>query len=233
MSFPEPPAESRPGDEASPLFGPTEALESHPEQSSGGRRRVVVTAALAVLGLAAAGVTGAVLVRGGAEPTALAAATSTPSASPSAGTDGRVERHGFRGGPAMMGLAGALHGELVVPGGSGGYQTVVVQRGTATKVGSDSITVTSDDGFTATYDVPPDTPVGARREGLGSITTGANVVVIADKKGSTLTATHVMDLDSIRAGMGGFGRHGGPGDDGDGPGVPAPTASSEGSSYGA
>ncbi len=239
MSFPEPPAASRPEDETSPLFGPAEALESHPGQSSAGRRRVGITAALAVLGLAAAGVTGAVLVRGGAEPTALAAATSTPSASPSAGTDGRVERHGFRGGPGMMGLAGALHGELVVPDGNGGYQTVVVQRGTATKVGGDSITVKSDDGFTATYDVPAATPVGARREGLGSISTGANVVVMADKKGSTLTATHVMDLDSIRSGMGGFGRHGGhggPGDgdgDGDGPGVPAPTASSEGSSYGA
>lgn len=239
MSFPEPPPASRPdADDTSVLFGPPEALDSHAAPRTSARRGVV-TAALAVLGLAAAGVTGAALARdGGGEQAALAASTSSPSASPSAGTDGRIERHGFRGGPrgpGLLGMGGAIHGELVVPDGDGGYQTVVVQRGTASKVGSDTITVKSDDGFTQTYDVPADTGVGALREGLGSIKSGANVVVMAEKKGSTLTATHVMDLDSIRAG-GGFGfRHGG---DGDGPGMPpgapapAPSGSAEGSAYG-
>lgn len=240
MSFPEPPPASRPADDSTDLFGPPDALDSHDGPRPSGRRGVV-TAALAVLGLAAAGVTGVALARdGGGGQAALAAATSSPSASPSAGTDddtGGVERHGFRGGPGLLGMGGAIHGELVVPDGNGGYQTVVVQRGTASKVGSDTITVKSDDGFTQTYDVPADTGVGALREGLGSIKTGANVVVMAEKKGGSLTATHVMDLDSIGA-RGGFGfRHGGDGD-GDGPGLPpgapapSPSGSAEGSAYG-
>ncbi len=234
MSFSEPPPASRPdADDTTVLFGPPEALDSHAEPRATARRGVV-TATLALLGLAAAGVTGAALAHdGGGEEAALAASTSSPSASPSAGTDGRIERHGFRGGPGMLGMAGAIHGELVVPDGNGGFQTVVVQRGTASKVGSDSITVKSDDGYTQTYDVPADTGVGALREGLGSIKSGANVVVLAEKKGGSLTATHVMDLDSFGAG-GAFGFH----HDGDGPGLPpgapapSPSGSAEGSAYG-
>jgi hypothetical protein len=234
VSFPEPPAASRPdADDTTVLFGPPEALDSHTAADRSGRRGAV-TAALAVLGLAAAGVTGVALARdGGGEQAALAASTSSPSASPTAGTDGRIERHGFRGGPGLLGMAGAIHGELVVPDGDGGYQTVVVQRGTASQVGSDTITVKSDDGYTQTYDVPADTGVGALREGLGSIKSGANVVVMAEKDGGSLTATHVMDLDSLGAG-GGFGFHHG----GDGPGLPpgapapSPSGSAEGSAYG-
>jgi hypothetical protein len=238
VSFPEPPPASRPAaDDTTVLFGPPEALDSHTATGASGRRGVV-TVAVAVLALAAAGLTGAALARGGGgEQAALAASTSSPSASPSAGTDGRVERHGFRGGPGLLGMGGAIHGELVVPDGDGGYRTVVVQRGTASKVGSDTITVTSDDGFTQTYDVPAGTGVGALREGLGSIKSGANVVVMAEKKGGSLTATHVMDLDSLGAGGFGFGHGDGDGD-GDGPGTPpgaqshAPSGSAEGSAYG-
>jgi hypothetical protein len=239
VSFPEPPPASRPAaDDTTVLFGPPEGLDSHDDGPRPSGRRGAVTAGLAVLALAAAGLTGAALARsGGEEQAALAAATSSPSASPSTGTDGRIERHGFRGGPGMLGMAGAIHGELVVPDGNGGYQTVVVQRGTASKVGSDTITVKSDDGYTQTYDVPADTGVGALREGLDSIKDGANVVVMAEKKGGSYTATHVMDLDSIADRMGGFGfGHGG---DGDGPGMPpgapapSPSGSAEGSAYGA
>jgi hypothetical protein len=232
VSFPEPPPASRPdADDTTVLFGPPEALDSHAAPRASARRGVV-TAALAVLGLAAAGVTGAALAHdGGGEQAALAASTSSPSASPSPGTDGRIERHAFRGRPGLLGMAGAIHGELVVPDGNGGFQTVVVQRGTASKVGSDTLTVTSDDGYAQTYDVPADTGVGALREGLGSIKSGANVVVLAEKKGGSLTATHVMDLDSLG---GGFGFH----HDGDGPGLPpgapapSPSGSAEGSAYG-
>jgi hypothetical protein len=234
VSFPEPPPASRPdADDTTLVFGPPEGLESHAPRASG--RRGAVTAALAVLGLAVAGVTGAALARsGGDEQAALAASTSSSSASPSAGTDGRIERHGFRGGPGMLGMGGAIHGELVVPDGSDGYKTVVLQRGTASKVGSDTITVKSDDGYTQTYDVPADTGVGALREGLGSIKNGADVVVMAEKTGGSYTATHVMDLDSLGNGRGGFGFH----HDGEGPDlapgapVPAPSGSAEGSSFG-
>jgi hypothetical protein len=234
VSFPEPPPASRPdADDTTLVFGPPEALDSHSSSRVAGRRGAV-TAVLAVLCLAAAGLTGAALVRsGGDEVPALAAATSSPSASPSDGTDRKGLGRHFRGGAGMLGMAGAIHGELVVPDGSGGYRTVVVQRGTASNVGSDTITVKSDDGFTETYDVPADTGVGALREGLDSIKDGANVVVLAEKKGGTLTATHVMDLDSMADRMGGFGFHhgGGPGMP---PGAPAPSpsGSAEGSAFG-
>lgn len=246
MSFPEPPP--RPDDEPTqvlgatgPAFGPAEALDSRPDAAR--TRRTVVTAALAVLGLAAAGVVGAALVRGGDDQNAaLAAASSTPTASSSADPDGDGDGHrGFHrggrfGGPGLMGLAGALHGELVVPDGNGGYRTVVVQRGKATAVGSGSITVQSEDNYTRTYDVPAGTGVNARRDGLGSITTGAAVVVMADKKGSSYTATQVIDLDQLGRGLpgleGGMRLRGGPGllPGPDETPVPAPSGSTEGSS---
>ncbi len=236
MSFPEPPPVERPDpDDTTPLAGPADALDSHRPSAAGhpGGRRGVVAAGMAVLALVAAGGTGAVLARGGADdPTALAASTSSSSASPSTGDNGkRFDHRGLRGGPGMLGLAGAVHGELVVPDGSGGYRTLVVQRGTATEVGADAITVKSEDGFTKTYMVPADAGVGALREGLSSIETGANVVVMADKDGSTLTATHVMNLDTVGRGMGGFGR--GLGDHGPGGRkAPAPSTDAQGSLFG-
>jgi len=241
VSFPEPPPASRPdADDTTVVFGPPEGLDSHDAPRASGRRGAL-TAGLAVLALTAAGLTGAALARSsGDQQAALAASASSPSGSPSAGTDGKghIERHAF-GGPGMLGMAGgAIHGELVVPDGNGGYQTVVVQRGTASKVGSDSITVKSEDGYTQTYDVPADTGVGALREGLGSIKDGANVVVMAEKKSGSYTATHVMDLDSIADRLGGFGFGFGHRGDGDGPGMPpgapapSPSGSAEGSAYG-
>jgi hypothetical protein len=57
------------------------------------------------------------------------------------------------------------------------------------------------------------------------------VVVTGEKKGNSVTADHVIDMDSFTAG--GFGRFGGPGD---GPVAPQPdptgTAGSSDSSFG-
>ena len=207
-------------------------------------RRGVVTAAVVVLALGAAGAAGAALARsGGSDQPSFSSAAATSSPSASGGEGQRVGpkglKHFMRGGPGMfggglMGLAGALHGELVVPDGNGGYKTVVVQRGKTTSVSDTAITVKSDDGFTQTYAVGSAAGVGAQREGLASIKKGANVVVTGEKKGSSVTADHVIDLDSFTAG--GFGRFGGPGD-GDGPGAPQPapsgTAGTSTSSFGA
>jgi hypothetical protein len=206
-------------------------------------RRGVVTAAVVVLALGAAGAAGAALARnGGSDQPSFSSAAATSSPSASGGEGQRVGpkalKHFMRGGPGMlggglMGLAGALHGELVVPDGNGGYKTVVVQRGKTTSVSDTSITVKSDDGFTQTYAVGSAAGVGAQREGLASIKNGANVVVTGEKKGGSVTADHVIDMDSFTAG--GFGRFGGPGD-GDGPGAPQPaptgTAGSSNSSFG-
>lgn len=177
-----------------------------------------LTAGLAALALVVAGVTGVARL-GGGELAALAA-TSTPSASPSAGSatpspgdrTRRPHRKGWRGGPGLLGLAGALRGEAVLPDGKGGYQTVVLQRGTATEVGSATLSVRSKDGYTATYDVPAGTAVGARRAGLASIQPGASVLVLAVKAGSTLTARRVIDLAGLRD----FGRQFGGGQFGPG-----------------
>jgi hypothetical protein len=227
---------------------PVDAIGSDDSQLPPARsdrvRRGVVTAAVVVLALGAAGAAGAALARsGGSDQPSLSSAAATSSPSASSGEGQRLGPRGkalkrFARGPMMggglMGLAGALHGELVVPDGNGGYKTIVVQRGQATSVSDTSITVKSDDGFTQTYDVGSAAGVGAQRDGLASIKKGANVVVTGEKKGSSVTADHVIDMDSFTAG--GFGRFGwGPGD-GRGPGAPQPaptgTAGSSDSSFG-
>jgi len=231
---------------------PVDAIDSEHAAATarrGGVRRGVVTAAVVVLALAAAGAAGAAIARSGdgGSPSAFApaAATSSPSAgSGERGLVGKGLKRALRGGPGMMrggpmgpglGMGGALHGELVVADGNGGYRTVEVQRGKATAVSGSSITVRSEDGFTQTYAVGSAAGVGAARDGLSSISKGANVMVVGEKKGSTVTADHVVDLDSFARGMSRFG--GGPFDhDGDGPPEPQPAptgTSTSGTSFGA
>ena len=150
-------------------------------------------------------------------------------------------KHGLgkrRGGGRLLGMGGALHGSFVVPDGSGGYRTVVMQRGAATEVSDTSITVRSDDGFEQTYAITADTAVGADRQGVNGIAKGADVAVMGEKKGSGVTALHVADLAQF--GGHGFGGPGGIGPGGmrmDGPDddAPAPTTTgtAEGSAYGA
>ena len=200
-----------------------------------GLRRGLLTAAVVALGLAAAGATGAALASGGSDgEAALAAASSTPTPSGDerrAAKDGRPGPGGRLGHHLLGGPGGALHGSFVVPDGEGGYQTMLTQRGTASKVSDTSITVRSEDGFSQTYAITSDTGVGATRDGVSGIKNGADVMVVAEQKGGKATALHVADLDAL-GGPGVF-RHrmGGPGPDG-GPPVPAPTESAEGSAYG-
>ena len=160
-------------------------------------RRPVV--GLAVLALAGAGLTGV----------ALATSTPTPGPTESAAPEAPLDDDEVR---RPDGPFGALHGEFVVPDGDGGYRTVVMQRGTATEVGDDSITVESEDGFSRTYDVPADAGVGALREGLTSIEEGTEVSVAAERDGDDLTALHVRSLEDRGfgpfGGFGGLGHHG-------------------------
>jgi hypothetical protein len=204
-------------------------------------RRGLVTALIAVLALVAAGVTGAALAGGdggAGSDAALAASGGTSTATPAPG--GKVFKRGpgmLRGRGHLLGMGGALHGSFVVPDGSGGYRTVVMQRGAATKVSDTSITVRSDDGFEQTYAITADTAVGADRQGVNGIAKGADVAVMGEKKGSGVTALHVADLAQF--GGHGFGGPGGIGPGGmrmDGPDgdAPAPTATgtAEGNAYG-
>ena len=224
-----------------PPMDSMDSLDS--DQRPRGSRRGLVTALIAVLALVAAGVTGAALAggAGGAgNDAALAASggTSTSTATPAPG--GKAFKRGpgrLRDRGHLLGMGGALHGSFVVPDGSGGYRTVVMQLGAATKVSDTSITVRSDDGFEQTYAITADTAVGADRQGVNGIAKGSDVAVMGERKGSGVTALHVADLAQFGShvfGPGGIGPGGmrmdGPDDD-----APAPTATAtaEGSAYGA
>lgn len=220
-----------------PTYDPTNPFGAPDEVSSGdprpGRSRRAVVGAVLTAALLGAGATG------------VALASTNDSATPSPGSSGAPspgapdqDRDGFRHGPGMMGrgfggpghfgLMGAIHGEVVVPKAGGGYQTLLMQRGKATAVSASSITVKSDDGFTATYDVTKDTVVGARSTGITSIDENSDVVVMARKSGAGGTALHVLDLSNLPD----FGRfhHRFDDDDDNGPG--SSTTPSPGSTTG-
>jgi hypothetical protein len=167
-------------------------------------RRSLLTglATVAVLAAAATGV-------------ALASDSPTPSPSGSTAAPGQdnqkregvpgLRRHGgmgLRGGPGfgggLAGPMGALHGEFVVPKQGGGYQTLVVQRGTATSVSSSTITVKSADGFSATYSVGADALVNAARDGLGSVKKGDEVTVLAQQKSGNDAALQIGDFTRMQ-----------------------------------
>ena len=94
----------------------------------------------------------------------------------------------------IAGPMGALHGEFVVPKQGGGYQTLVVQHGKVTSVSSSTITVKSDDGFSATYAVSADALVNAARDGIGSIKKGDEVSVLAQQKSGNDAALQIGDV---------------------------------------
>jgi hypothetical protein len=193
-----------------------DSADSAPGRST--RWRAAVTAGLAVLGLLAAGVVGAVLANSGSEPaSAPAAASSTTDDDTARDPSERMER--FREwaeehGPGMlrgrghafspgMGhgfglLGGALHGEYVAPDPDGeGYRTVVVQRGEVTDVSDTSLTVVSEDDFTTTYRVTDDTLVMGSTGGVGGIEDGDRVTVTGVRTGDSVRAVHVTDLSAF------------------------------------
>jgi hypothetical protein len=107
-----------------------------------------------------------------------------------------------------MALAGALHGEFVVQTQDGGTQTERLQSGSVTAVAAGSLSVTSTDGFAATYVVGSDVDVSG-------VAVGDTVRVIATVDGDTVTATSVQsetDMSGQGAGAGAL------------PGGTAPTA---------
>ncbi|MEQ4209338.1 hypothetical protein [Actinopolymorpha sp. B9G3] len=92
-----------------------------------------------------------------------------------------------------------LHGEFVLPKAGGGYQTMVIQRGSVQEVSSSEITLRSADGFRDSYLVGEDTLVNAGREGIGSIREGEQVSVVATANGQNPTAVHVSDVSLMKS----------------------------------
>jgi hypothetical protein len=129
---------------------------------------------------------------------AFADSAPTPTPTGSAGTqqapdahgwDGPGRHHGWGRGPmGRMGERGpVLHGELVVPDGTGSAtRTVLVQQGEVTAKGSDTVTVKSTDGFTVTWEVTSST-----RGTLTDIVVGDQVHAAGNK---TATATATADV---------------------------------------
>jgi hypothetical protein len=122
------------------------------------------------------------------------------------GALGGLGGFGFGGG----GLGGAIHGEATVPKSGGGYQTIDLQRGTVSTVSDSSLTVTSADGYSATYVVSSSTEVNAQAAGIGTVKVGDSVAVTATLSGTTATAASIIDLTSIRSSHGSFGFPTGP-----------------------
>jgi len=169
---------------------------------------------------AIAGGVGLFLAGAAVSATGLASAADSPSPSPSPSaspsspsTPGSPEARerdgqrlgkgrggpGWRGGIGLRGPMGALHGEFVAPRAEGGTQTFLVQRGEATAVSADSLTVKSSDGFTRTYAVSADAMVNANRDGLGSVKVGDEVHVLATLDGTTARALRVADITQRKA----------------------------------
>jgi hypothetical protein len=193
-----------------------------------GRSLLLIVVAAAAL-FAGAGV--AMAATSGDPAPAAAGATTTPSPSPArpgwmpgAGSGHRAG--GWPGGGVRPGGAGragfgAVHGQFVVARPGGGYQTVDMQRGSVTAATGSSITVKSSDGFVKTYQVPAAAQVNAQRNGIGSIRTGNQVMVVATVSGSTATATNILDFSLLPRQGGGPAGGGWPGFAGPAPAAPA------------
>jgi hypothetical protein len=150
-----------------------------------GRRRLGQPLRLAVVAdtALAAGAGGAAIAVAGSRAVASSSGRLVASPSPSASRPGYAARgpgRGFFGGVgraagaavAGAGVAGALHGESVVPA----------------------------DGFTEMYRVTNSTLVDAQRDGIGSVKDGRQVSVLTTEDGGTATATHIEDLSLLLAG---------------------------------
>lgn len=147
--------------------------------------------ALAVAGVAAAGVIGtagvaaATAPASGSTPAPTASAPSSGSAAPQAGDRREKLKH--------RALARGMHGEWVVKGKDGKPVTLVSVRGTVTAVNGTSVTVKAEDGFTATFIATADTKVrGHDVDSMSEVKVGAEGAVVGVKSGGTITARAVL-----------------------------------------
>ena len=230
--FAPPPAGSTPGDAS---LAPTANGGTEVISSSQRGRRIGTGVLVAAVGIAALGVAGATYAAASdpSPSTSTGSSSEGPQQVPGVGgdKDGDGNHRGFgQGGPGrgghgpgfgFGGLGRAVHGTAVVPNKDGtGFQTVQMQHGTVTAVSASSISVKSEDGFTATYVVNADTKVN-RNGAIADIKVDADVVVTGVVDGSTVTARSVGDTAA-------FGKRGDR--DGHGPGgmksgEPSPSAS--------
>jgi len=99
-------------------------------------------------------------------------------------------RRGLGGGFGRAGAAGylgrAVHGELIVPDGNGGFRTVVYDRGTQSgPVNGDTLTITRPDKATVSVQLT-DTTRYAGAQDRSQLHPGRTTIVVADKDGKAL-----------------------------------------------
>lgn len=128
----------------------------------------------------------AVAVLGGTGAGVALADSSTPAPPPSQAPAHPHAKH--------RGLASRVdHGEVTLTGKK--HQVLDLQRGQVQSVSPTSVTVRSDDGFTATYTIDPNTKIKKDKQNatIDKIAQNDKVFVAATKDGSTLTAKRLND----------------------------------------
>lgn len=155
-------------------------------------RTTMITAGLAALaitgGIGASLATADSPTPSPSTPTPSATSTQQPDQGPRRGSERRTA-------DKKAGLQQrALHGEATL-GGKNKQRVVEFQRGTVEKISGTSITVTSVDGFTATYTVDADTKVKKERKPatVSEVKVSDKVRVLAIKDGATLAAKSIRD----------------------------------------
>ena len=147
--------------------------------------------ALGVVGVVAAGV-----LRTAGVAAATSDSTPAPSASapPSSSAAPKVDHPKAEHRKARRALIGrGMHGEWVVKGKGGKPVTLETVCGSVTAVGSSSVTVKAEDGFTATFAINSDTKVrGAGADSLGDVKVGTRTTVVGVKAGNAITARTVL-----------------------------------------
>jgi hypothetical protein len=180
--------------------------ETDTTPSSGARRR-------GRRALVAAAMTGALVVAGIGVAWAQTDSPTTTTSPPSSDAapvprPGHFGKHFGVGEPGGFGHVGhfgqgrAIHGEFVVPNGTG-FRTMATQTGEVTSVDKGSITVKSADGFSKKYAVDENTLVNAGRDGIDSVKKGETVHVSALVEGGTARAMRIADGTTLGA----IGRH--------------------------
>jgi hypothetical protein len=150
-------------------------------------------------GLLVLGVIGAFLIAGIMLIGLTMAGAQTPTPTPTAPAEGEQPKGapGLRGGKGGLGR-GAIHGEFVTRAPGGGFQTLATQNGEVTSVSSSSIAVRSEDGFSRTYSVDENTLVNAGRDGIGDVSDGDTVHIVAVVSGNSARAVQIFDATNVR-----------------------------------
>ena len=132
-------------------------------------------------------------------PTAAAPTTAAQSTAGKQAQQGKHDRQGLNGKRVGRMLRNLAHGQFVVKGKDGKFETHDVILGTVTGVSPTSITVQAADKKSETFSVSKDTKIRVRQNGKGAAGTIAQVAkgdkaLVAGTGTSTLAAQHIFDV---------------------------------------